>query len=71
MHPAQELEERLTDAEKLSIVCHNNPDPDCLASAFALGRIAVSAGIDEHHILSAVISLTSRIGRSSISSTST
>jgi len=51
MHPAQELDELLTDGEELTIVCHNNPDPDCLASAFALGRIALAAGIDEHHIL--------------------
>lgn len=51
MHPAQELRELLVDAEELIIVCHNNPDPDCLASAFALGRIAISTGLDEHHIL--------------------
>lgn len=51
MHPAQELEELLSDGEELTIVCHNNPDPDCLASAFALGRIAMGAGIDEHHML--------------------
>jgi len=51
MHPAQELGELLADGEELTIVCHNNPDPDCLASAFALGRIALAAGIDEHHIL--------------------
>jgi len=51
MHPAQELRELLAEADELTIVCHNNPDPDCLASAFALERIAVAAGIDEHHIL--------------------
>jgi len=51
MHLAQELNELLTDGEKLVIVCHNNPDPDCLASAFARGRIAMAAGIDDHHIL--------------------
>ncbi|MDG5777379.1 bifunctional oligoribonuclease/PAP phosphatase NrnA [Haloarculaceae archaeon H-GB1-1] len=51
MHPAQELEQLLADGEELTIVCHNNPDPDCLASAFGLGRIAMAAGIDEHHIL--------------------
>jgi nanoRNase/pAp phosphatase (c-di-AMP/oligoRNAs hydrolase) len=51
MHPAQELNDLLADGEELTIVCHNNPDPDCLASAFALGRIAMAAGIDEHHIL--------------------
>jgi nanoRNase/pAp phosphatase (c-di-AMP/oligoRNAs hydrolase) len=51
MQPAQVLERLLGNGEKLTIVCHNNPDPDCLASAFALGRIAMAAGIDEHHIL--------------------
>lgn len=51
MAPAVELREHLTGASELTIVCHNNPDPDCLASAFALGRIAIAAGIDEHHIL--------------------
>jgi nanoRNase/pAp phosphatase (c-di-AMP/oligoRNAs hydrolase) len=51
MEPAQELTGLLASGEELTIVCHNNPDPDCLASAFALGRIAVAAGIDEHHIL--------------------
>jgi len=39
----------LADGEELTIVCHNNPDPDRLASAFALGRIAMGTGIDEHH----------------------
>lgn len=51
MNLAQDLWDLLATAEELTIVCHNNPDPDCLASAFALGRIAVDAGIDEHHIL--------------------
>jgi nanoRNase/pAp phosphatase (c-di-AMP/oligoRNAs hydrolase) len=41
----------LGDGETLTIVCHNNPDPDCLASAFALGRIAAAAGVDERQIL--------------------
>lgn len=35
--------------ERLSIVCHNNPD--CLASALALGHTAAAAGIDEQRIL--------------------
>ena len=51
MTPARTLHELLAEGNELNIVCHNNPDPDCLASAFALGRIAVAAGIDEHHIL--------------------
>ena len=45
------LQSMLADGEELTIVCHNNPDPDCLASAFALGRIAANAGIDERRIL--------------------
>jgi nanoRNase/pAp phosphatase (c-di-AMP/oligoRNAs hydrolase) len=45
------LRESLTPADELTIVCHNNPDPDCLASALALGRIAAAVGIDERHIL--------------------
>ena len=51
MSRAQELYDVLAAGEELTIVCHNNPDPDCLASALALGRIAASAGIDEHRIL--------------------
>ena len=50
--PAHEaLRSLLAEGEELTIVCHNNPDPDCLASAFALGRIAADAGIDERRIL--------------------
>ncbi|QSG09077.1 DHH family phosphoesterase [Halapricum desulfuricans] len=51
MSTAVELQELLTDGEEINIVCHDNPDPDCLASALALGRIAADAGIDERHIL--------------------
>jgi nanoRNase/pAp phosphatase (c-di-AMP/oligoRNAs hydrolase) len=40
----------VAESETLTVVCHNNPDPDCLASALALGRIAVQAGIEEHDI---------------------
>ena len=50
MSRAQELQQLLTDGTEINIVCHNNPDPDCLASALALGRIAAAAGIDERHI---------------------
>jgi len=45
------LYELLEDGSEINIVCHNNPDPDCLASALALGRIAAAAGIDERSIL--------------------
>ena len=51
MGTAQTLYDRLADASELTIVCHNNPDPDCLASALALGRIAADAGIDDRRIL--------------------
>jgi nanoRNase/pAp phosphatase (c-di-AMP/oligoRNAs hydrolase) len=51
MSTATDLRDLLAAGEDLTIVCHNNPDPDCLASAFALGRIAVDAGIDEHRIV--------------------
>jgi nanoRNase/pAp phosphatase (c-di-AMP/oligoRNAs hydrolase) len=45
------LSDVLDHGDELTIVCHNNPDPDCLASAFALGRIAAEAGIDERRIV--------------------
>jgi len=47
----QRLWELLSESETLTIVCHDNPDPDCLASAVGLGTIAAAAGIDERHIL--------------------
>lgn len=50
MSKAEQLQEYLSNGSELNIVCHNNPDPDCLASALALGRIAAAAGIDESHI---------------------
>jgi nanoRNase/pAp phosphatase (c-di-AMP/oligoRNAs hydrolase) len=51
MSRPQQLQELLGEGSEIHIVCHNNPDPDCLASALALGRIAAAAGIDEQHIL--------------------
>ncbi|MFB6189024.1 MAG: bifunctional oligoribonuclease/PAP phosphatase NrnA, partial [Halapricum sp.] len=51
MATPQELREVLATGDSLTIVCHNNPDPDCLASALALGRIAAAVGIDERRIL--------------------
>ena len=51
MSSVHDLHQMLSDGSELNIVCHNNPDPDCLASALALGRIAADAGIDERHIL--------------------
>ncbi|ELZ81821.1 RecJ-like exonuclease [Haloferax elongans ATCC BAA-1513] len=50
MSAARQLFDLLEDGSELYVVCHNNPDPDCLASALALGRIAVAADIDETHI---------------------
>ncbi|MEF8820858.1 MAG: bifunctional oligoribonuclease/PAP phosphatase NrnA [Halovenus sp.] len=51
MSTAQTLRELLASGSEINIICHNNPDPDCLASALALGRIAAAAGIDERRIL--------------------
>jgi nanoRNase/pAp phosphatase (c-di-AMP/oligoRNAs hydrolase) len=51
MATSQELRSILEGGDTLTIVCHNNPDPDCLASALALGRIAATVGIDERRIL--------------------
>ncbi|KAB1198072.1 MULTISPECIES: bifunctional oligoribonuclease/PAP phosphatase NrnA [Haloferax] len=51
MQQAQQLRKLLVEGDELDIVCHNNPDPDCLASALALGRIAMTAGIEEPRIL--------------------
>jgi nanoRNase/pAp phosphatase (c-di-AMP/oligoRNAs hydrolase) len=44
---ARELHDLLSDGEALTVVCHDNPDPDCLASAMALGRLAENAGVDD------------------------
>jgi len=51
MSTAQTLWDLLADSEELTVICHNNPDPDCLASAVTLGYIAANAGIDERRIL--------------------
>jgi len=48
---SEALQGLLATGEELTVVCHNNPDPDCLASSLALGAIAEHAGIDERHIL--------------------
>ncbi|NUE03550.1 bifunctional oligoribonuclease/PAP phosphatase NrnA [Halorubraceae archaeon YAN] len=50
MSRPHQLLELLGENSEINIVCHNNPDPDCLASALALGRISAAADIDEHHI---------------------
>ncbi|WP_459191899.1 DHH family phosphoesterase [Halosimplex sp. J119] len=51
MSKARQLHDFLVEGDEISIVCHNNPDPDCLASALALEQIAADAGIDEQRIL--------------------
>jgi nanoRNase/pAp phosphatase (c-di-AMP/oligoRNAs hydrolase) len=43
---ADALVEFLESTETLSIICHDNPDPDTLASALALARIGAHAGVD-------------------------
>lgn len=57
MSKAHQLHELLAEGSELDIVCHNNPDPDCLASVLALGRITAVAGIDERHILYRFVNL--------------
>jgi nanoRNase/pAp phosphatase (c-di-AMP/oligoRNAs hydrolase) len=51
MTKAETLQSLLAEGDALTIVCHNNPDPDCLASALALARIAAATGIDERRIV--------------------
>ncbi|MFB6165048.1 MAG: bifunctional oligoribonuclease/PAP phosphatase NrnA [Haloarculaceae archaeon] len=43
--PAAALVEALSGTTALGVVCHDDPDPDCLASAAALGAIACWAGV--------------------------
>jgi nanoRNase/pAp phosphatase (c-di-AMP/oligoRNAs hydrolase) len=42
---ADRLVELLEETESLAVVCHDNPDPDCLASALALKRVAEYASV--------------------------
>ena len=51
MSRAQELVGTLDGAASVGIVCHDNPDPDCIASALALREIAGSAGAGAVEIL--------------------
>ena len=41
----------LSEASTLAIVCHDNPDPDCLASALALERIANEVDVSDVTLL--------------------
>jgi nanoRNase/pAp phosphatase (c-di-AMP/oligoRNAs hydrolase) len=43
----QELHDLLAGEASLTVVCHDNPDPDCLASAMALAALASDAGVDD------------------------
>lgn len=50
MSQAGRLFDYLSEAESLAIVCHGNPDPDCIASALALETIAREAGVVDAQI---------------------
>lgn len=50
MSLAAGLLDYLTDTESLAVVCHGNPDPDCIASALALETIANEAGVADTQI---------------------
>lgn len=45
MGRGEELLDTLRGGDSLLVVCHDNPDPDCLASALALQYIAEAAGV--------------------------
>lgn len=51
MARVQELVDLLAEAESIVIVCHDNPDPDCLASSLALRTIAGTCGVTERTIV--------------------
>ncbi len=44
---ARELVDYLGGSTSLAVVCHDNPDPDCLASALGLREIADAAGVSD------------------------
>lgn len=47
MSQANNLVEILSEAQSLAIICHDNPDPDCIASALGLKKIAENSGVEE------------------------
>ncbi|WP_254768017.1 DHH family phosphoesterase [Salinilacihabitans rarus] len=51
MSRAAELADALDECDSLAIVCHDNPDPDCLASALALRTIADAHDVEEVTVL--------------------
>jgi len=48
---SEEVVSVIEDAETLAVVCHDNPDPDCIASALALRAVASHAGVDDIDVL--------------------
>jgi nanoRNase/pAp phosphatase (c-di-AMP/oligoRNAs hydrolase) len=51
MSKVDELVETLRGASSLAVVGHDNPDPDCIASAMALEHVAGVADVEEVDIL--------------------
>lgn len=51
MGRVHDLVQRLGDADSLAIVCHDTPDPDCIASALALEIVASVAEVARTEIL--------------------
>ncbi|MFC4248033.1 bifunctional oligoribonuclease/PAP phosphatase NrnA [Natribaculum luteum] len=47
MSEARQLLEKFRECESLAIIGHSNPDPDCIASALALERVATEANVDD------------------------
>ncbi|MFP4188299.1 MAG: DHH family phosphoesterase [Halobacteriales archaeon] len=48
---SEEFVSVVEDAESMAVVCHDNPDPDCIASALALRSVASHAGVEEIDVL--------------------
>ncbi len=48
---SEEFVSVVEDAERLAVVCHDNPDPDCIASALAVRTIATESGVGDIDIL--------------------
>lgn len=48
---SEEFVSVVEDAERLAVVCHDNPDPDCIASALGLRTIAADTGVENVDIL--------------------
>lgn len=50
MTRAADLSDLLADTRSLAVMCHDNPDPDCLGSALALELLAARAGVETVHL---------------------